>query len=314
MAILGQLGNFFLGFGKAVWVKISEVTQNALPFLVIENLSTGEITVAVESAKSVVEKLEGTAISNEVTTTNGASASTGPFSGTLKNLPVRKGSLSLSMSKNGGGTLQAKDDGAGVLIGSDVASGTVDYETGAISVTWASAATASAQLLASYQLGSAFSGKLTANEVTATNGGAPSAGPFSGTLAFLPVRPSTLFLKMAKDGGGTLYALDNGFGVLVGADVSNGTINYATGAVNITWASNAAAAAQLLASYQTKAMTPQVIKEGGIARIEAPQVLSTDSANLNPWCRLVMTNPAKVGFARVTVLGEGKLEFDKSTR
>jgi hypothetical protein len=64
----------------------------------------------------------------------------GPYTGTLPGIPLLSGSLLLSVVGPAGTTLSATDVGAGALIGTlagdVVAGGTVNYVTGAISVTW----------------------------------------------------------------------------------------------------------------------------------------------------------------------------------
>ncbi len=97
-----------------------------------------------------------------------------------------------------------------------------------------------------------YSHETVPEEQVIQNGGAPGAGAFAGfSNDALPIRAQSYSLAMAKDGGGTLTATDNGAGVLVGTDVNVGTIDYVTGAVTVTWNSNAAANAWLLSTYRT---------------------------------------------------------------
>ena len=65
-----------------------------------------------------------------VGTGNGATAT---YSDTLVNLPVRPGTLVIKA-----GSVTATDDGAGALKGSGVTSGTIDYVSGAVSITFSS--------------------------------------------------------------------------------------------------------------------------------------------------------------------------------
>lgn len=62
----------------------------------------------------------------------------GPYTGTLSGTPVLRKSVLISAINAAGTTLTAIDNGSGVLTG-DVSAGTVNYTTGAISVTFSSA-------------------------------------------------------------------------------------------------------------------------------------------------------------------------------
>jgi hypothetical protein len=59
----------------------------------------------------------------------------GPYTGTLNAFPVVPGNVLLSVVGPAGNTLVAEDDGVGGFTG-DVVAGTINYVTGAISVTW----------------------------------------------------------------------------------------------------------------------------------------------------------------------------------
>jgi len=96
-----------------------------------------------------------------------------------------------------------------------------------------------------------YSHETVPEELVATNGGVAGAGPFAGKADdALPGVAGTMVLKMAKDGGGFLTATDDGAGNLTGADVNAGTWNRETGDITVTWNSNAAANAELLATYR----------------------------------------------------------------
>lgn len=73
----------------------------------------------------------------------------GPYTGTLAATPILRESLLVSAENGAGVTLTARDDGAGALTG-DVSAGTVDYITGAISVTWTSAITSGNSITAKW--------------------------------------------------------------------------------------------------------------------------------------------------------------------
>jgi hypothetical protein len=58
------------------------------------------------------------------------------FSGTLQNIPVLRGNVTLSSVDNNGDALQVWDDGEGVLNGDVTSPGTIDYVTGAYNFTF----------------------------------------------------------------------------------------------------------------------------------------------------------------------------------
>jgi hypothetical protein len=70
-----------------------------------------------------------------VETIGAGDGSTTSFSATLSNVPVEKGSISISYTINGT-SYTAVDDGRGNISGVHVTSGTVDYATGSISLTF----------------------------------------------------------------------------------------------------------------------------------------------------------------------------------
>ena len=72
--------------------------------------------------------------------------STTTFSTTLAYTPIRKGSVVVTV-----GSVMVADDGAGNITGEGVSAGTIDYETGAISVTFQSAPATDASVLAQYR-------------------------------------------------------------------------------------------------------------------------------------------------------------------
>lgn len=72
--------------------------------------------------------------------------STATFSTSLAYTPVRKGSVAVTA-----GSVTAIDDGNGGISGAGISSGTIDYDTGAISVTFASAPTTDAPVNATYR-------------------------------------------------------------------------------------------------------------------------------------------------------------------
>lgn len=75
-----------------------------------------------------------------------------------------------------------------------------------------------------------------------------SAGPFTGTLQF-PILPGSVTVMDVKAGGQS--AVDDGNGNLVqtGGTTKVGTVNYATGAITVTFTGNATAADSITVTY-----------------------------------------------------------------
>jgi hypothetical protein len=80
------------------------------------------------------------------------------FAGSIGRTPLRKGSIQIT-TVVGGVAKIAIDNGAGVITGSSVTTGTVDYATGAVSVTYSAPVTNLAIVLATYQWDSEANGE-----------------------------------------------------------------------------------------------------------------------------------------------------------
>jgi hypothetical protein len=89
----------------------------------------------------------------------GAGATT-DYSTTLAKAPVKRGSLTITATDVNGLMMTVVDDGLGNLIG-DVGSGTntVDYDTGALSVSFDAAVAAGASITVSYTWQDRFTGR-----------------------------------------------------------------------------------------------------------------------------------------------------------
>jgi hypothetical protein len=79
-------------------------------------------------------------------------------------------------------------------------------------------------------------------------GDGSTAAPALSNLSWLPIRPQSVSIS-TEISSATSVATDDGNGVLVGADVASGTINYATGAIAITWDTAPDDGADVTASY-----------------------------------------------------------------
>jgi hypothetical protein len=96
-----------------------------------------------------------------------------------------------------------------------------------------------------------YSSETIDEELVVTVGGVASPGPFSSTLDFVPIRPSSVTIT-APSGGGTLTVTDDGSGNLIG-DIAAGTntIDYTTGQINgLTFNANVDANADIVVEYQ----------------------------------------------------------------
>jgi hypothetical protein len=144
------------------------------------------------------------------------------FSGTLSETPIVPGTVEVT-----DGVETFTDEGDGTLTGDAGGSGTVNYTTGDISVTFHVA-------------------PLNAVDITVDYSHTPPTATFSDTLLNTPVEPGTV---VATDGVETFS--DNGRGVLTGDAGGSGTINYDTGAISVTFAVAPLEDVDVEASYVT---------------------------------------------------------------
>ena len=135
----------------------------------------------------------GQSVTGELLATG--TASVGPYAGTLKFFPIVPGTLQIIA-----GSQSMHDDGNGNLVGAVGATGTINYTTGAYSVTFAVAVAAGVQILASYNLPSTSgilsgNGSGTINYVTGAFSATFATAPANGVLisdnyqAYQPARP-----------------------------------------------------------------------------------------------------------------------------
>lgn len=88
---------------------------------------------------------------------------------------------------------------------------------------------------------------------------------FQGVLAYAPVRAGTLIIT-----DGTLRAVDNGNGTFAGDVVAGGTINYSTGAFNVTFNAVPVANQAITADYEYNAEANAGIPEIDLQLTSAP--------------------------------------------
>lgn len=162
-------------------------------------------------------------------------SSTGPYTGTIT-IPSGKALVPGDVIIYDGAAVADGDDGDGALVAE---TGTVDYETGAVSVTFSAPPT-----------GAVTAGGSLGELVCAS-------GAVDTHIAFLKwpyVLPSSLTLT-AQNAGGALVITDDGDGALEGDTGTPGTgenanaIEYETGRVNVTWSSVLALNSVVVAEY-----------------------------------------------------------------
>lgn len=131
------------------------------------------------------------------------------FHGALANGDAEPGSVAVEATV-GAATVAMSDDGAGGLAGA-AGAGTINYATGVFSLIFGTAPDNSTNVTADYNH-------------------TPPAKTFSGTLADGPVEPGSVVVT-----DGVEAFSDDGLGVLTGDAGGAGTIDYATGAISVTF-------------------------------------------------------------------------------
>ncbi len=115
-----------------------------------------------------------------------------------------------------------------------------------------------------------------------TNEGGPSTNGsttnFSYNLSYIPVRPGTVTLTAVTGAGTTMTVNDDGQGNLVGNVGAASTVNYQTGAVNVTWST--APASGTAANFGS---TYEYISEGNNNRPQLDVRLSSTTVVARNW-------------------------------
>lgn len=198
----------------------------------------GKPTVNIDLSASIVEA--GLDITAEVLTTAAVGpGSVGPYTALTAHTFVTPGSVVITTTKNvGGATMTVTDDGNGNLVG-DVdtsVSNTIDYESGYVVLTFVAIPTFAANIIADYSYYNTNSTLLAIPEGTFVQDGVTDRYT-KAALAHLPLVPGTFILTGVDAGPPNLIVTDDGNGNLVG-DVDpagTNTINYTTGAVDVTF-------------------------------------------------------------------------------
>lgn len=203
---------------------------------------------------------------------NLVAASVGPYNFVLPNTPVLPGSV----STNAGGEETFTDNGDGTLTGDNGGTGTVNYTTGAVSITLGVAAAGTGAILTDYRKVLApvastavmveydfipVSEPSTKQSIFLGQGtGAPVS--FSETLK-TPVQPTTDAanpkLRIYKNG--VLVARDNGTGGIVEIppsaviDDGSSSVNYTTGVLTLAFTTPPSLSDYFTVEYETSAVT-----------------------------------------------------------
>lgn len=159
----------------------------------------------------------------------------------LAGAPVQPGTVSIT-----DGVETFTDDGMGVLTGDAGGSGTVNYRTGAVSVTFTANPAVGGNITADYT--TAPGGLVPYAEVAAEGvaAGVAATLTYAFSLANAPADPGSLVIT---DGVETFT--DDGLGRLVGDAGGSGTIDYAAGTGSVTFNANPAVDADIAADYHT---------------------------------------------------------------
>jgi len=189
-------------------------TQNAIT--VGGALSVSRRVISNETLGTASDNAHTDVLMHTVTTEENT---TKEFTFTLTALPVKADSVSVN-----DGTETFTDDAEGVLTGGAGGSGTVNYETGEVTVTFNAAPGEGAEIDASW------------TDLDET---------FTGNTAQTPIIAGTF--KVADD---TETFSDDGEGVLTGDNGGSGTIVYSTGAYSIVFGAGVADGDTVVANYE----------------------------------------------------------------
>ena len=163
---------------------------------------------------------------------------TGPYTGAFNtntpkgaHLPIIAGSVTVRARETTPATETFTDNGTGTLTGSLGGSGTINYTTGAWSITTAANVAAASPITIeyAYEPTTATNQHVNVYAIAQGNGAITQSGTLTRNL---PISPNSFFI-VAKQSNGVETYTDNGLGTLTGSLAGTGTINYTTGAWSI---------------------------------------------------------------------------------
>lgn len=207
-----------------------------------------------------------TALMNFVADTGGHTATLDPATGNVVF------SLGPDLASNVGvvGVYRGQDAGTGIITGYNIASGTINYQTGAWAITFTAQPTLTTTIGAFYE------------HVTILGTGTGGTLLFSGTIDEAPVRVGSV---VVTDGVETFT--DNSDGTLTGSAGGTGTVNYWTGAISVTFFAAPALGAEVIVTSarvlaQVTAVLPgpignerTIITDGFFCRLSAGTLTGT---------------------------------------
>jgi len=156
------------------------------------------------------------------------------FGGTIATLPVIEGTVVVQA-----GVQSVTDDGDGNLTGDGV--GTVDYETGVISVTWGAPPNSGENVIVTSRYLKQYQRGDVEEEVEV------SAARWRGRITNAPIVPSSFALS-----DGAQVVIDDGAGNLIGDIDPTGknTLDYSTGSYDVTFASALIIGSEISSTYR----------------------------------------------------------------
>lgn len=137
------------------------------------------------------------------------------FNNTLVYIPIRRGKLRITHTQAATVITDGVDDGNGVLSGSNIASGTINYETGAIAITFTAAPDAATNILVSYEYVSEVSPSIPLIDVQITSSAIKAERH---TLKFR-YSLDAMYEYQAQFGGDLSGILRSGMAAIVAAEI-----------------------------------------------------------------------------------------------
>ncbi len=122
-----------------------------------------------------------------------------------------------------------------------------------------------------------------------------------------PVKASTVSVKYTI-GAQNYTATDNGSGAITGTSISSGTINYETGAVDITFSTAPANSTNITVDYTERCY----VWSGNVCTIKTVEQFANNYTTANTYCALpVVIGDIKTSYSNKTITGSGTFDETK---